>query len=63
MSKKCEICGKAPSFGNNVSHSHRKTRRVWNVNIQRAKLLIDGKPKRVYACAKCLKTDKLTKAL
>jgi large subunit ribosomal protein L28 len=35
MSNVCQVTGRAPSFGNAVSHSHRKTRRRWNPNIQR----------------------------
>lgn len=34
MSRNCQVTGAAPSFGNAVSHSHRRTRRRWNVNIQ-----------------------------
>lgn len=34
MSNVCQVTGKAPSFGNAVSHSNRRTRRRWNVNIQ-----------------------------
>lgn len=33
MSRKCDISGKGPQFGNNVSHSHKKTRRKWSANI------------------------------
>ncbi len=61
MSKKCEICGKAPSFGQNVSHSHRKTKRVWRVNVQKIKALINGKPQKIYTCIKCLKANKVVK--
>ena len=35
MSNVCQVTGRKPAFGNNVSHSHRKTRRRWNPNIQR----------------------------
>ncbi len=35
MSKKCQVTGATPGFGNNVSHSHRKTRRRWDINIQK----------------------------
>ena len=35
MASVCDVCGKGPGFGNNVSHSHRRTRRRWNPNIQR----------------------------
>jgi large subunit ribosomal protein L28 len=53
---KCEGCGKGPQFGNNVSHSMRHTKRRWNVNIQRTRLVADGVERRVYLCAKCIKT-------
>ncbi|GAA1511514.1 50S ribosomal protein L28 [Nocardioides humi] len=35
MSRVCQVTGTAPAFGNNVSHSHRRTRRRFDVNIQR----------------------------
>jgi large subunit ribosomal protein L28 len=35
MSNICQVTGRSPAFGNNVSHSHRKTRRRWNPNIQK----------------------------
>ncbi|MYH96652.1 MAG: 50S ribosomal protein L28, partial [Acidimicrobiia bacterium] len=35
MSKVCQVTGRRPSFGNNVSHSHRKTRRRWNPNVHK----------------------------
>jgi large subunit ribosomal protein L28 len=53
---KCDVCGKGPQFGNNVSHSMRHTRRRWNVNLQRMRLTEEGVQKRVRICAKCLKT-------
>jgi large subunit ribosomal protein L28 len=53
---KCEVCGKGPQFGNNVSHSMRHTKRRWNVNIQRTRLMVDGVERRAYICAKCIKT-------
>lgn len=34
MSRTCQVTGAQPGFGNNVSHSHRRTRRRWNVNVQ-----------------------------
>lgn len=58
---RCEICGKGTSFGHNVSHSNKKTRRVWKANIQRKKILIDGVTKYIKICAKCLKAGKLEK--
>ena len=57
MSKVCEICEKRPMSGNNVSHSHRKTRRRWLPNLQRAKVLVDGKEVSMRICTKCIKTQ------
>ncbi|HNT74147.1 MAG TPA: 50S ribosomal protein L28 [Anaerolineae bacterium] len=53
---KCEICGKGPMFGHNVSHSKRATNRIFRANIQRKRLLIDGKLQRVQICTRCLRT-------
>jgi large subunit ribosomal protein L28 len=63
MASKCEICGKQPSFGMNVSHSHRRTKRRWNPNIQRVRAVIDGTTRRVDVCTGCLKSGKVQKAV
>ena len=57
----CDICGKGPSFGNNVSHSQVKTRRRWNPNIQRVRTLVGGSTKRQNVCTSCLKAGKVTR--
>ena len=62
MAAVCEICGKHPSFGMNVSHSHRRTKRRWNPNIQRVRTLVNGvTPKRVNVCTSCLKAGKVVR--
>jgi large subunit ribosomal protein L28 len=53
---KCEICGKTPSFGHNVSHSHVKTKRQWKPNIQKVTIYKDGEPQRMNLCTRCLRT-------
>jgi large subunit ribosomal protein L28 len=53
---RCDVCGKGPQFGNNVSHSMRHTKRRWNVNVQLRRIVESGSPKRIYICAQCLKT-------
>ncbi|MBI2305360.1 MAG: 50S ribosomal protein L28 [Chloroflexi bacterium] len=53
---KCVVCGKAVSFGHNVSHSKRRTRRDWSPNIQNRLMVINGKRKRVSLCTRCLKS-------
>jgi len=57
----CDICGKGPGFGNNVSHSHRRTRRRWNPNVQRVRALVGGTPKRLYVCTSCIKAGRVTR--
>ncbi|MBM4432997.1 MAG: 50S ribosomal protein L28 [Chloroflexi bacterium] len=54
---KCDICGKSPTFGHNVSHSKRHTNRRWMPNIQTVTLVIDGKPKQLKLCTRCLRTQ------
>ena len=54
---KCQLCGKKPSFGNNVSHAHNLTRRMWKPNIQKATLTLDGGVSvQMKICTKCLRT-------
>jgi large subunit ribosomal protein L28 len=61
MSKVCSVCGKAPSAGRNVSHSHRVTNRIIRPNIQRVRALVDGSVKQVNVCTKCMKAGKITR--
>ena len=63
MAAVCDICGKKPSFGMNVSHSHRRTKRRWNPNVQRVRALVDGAPKRLHVCTSCIRAGKVTKPL
>ena len=44
MAQVCDICGKGPQFGNNISHAHNVTKRRWNVNLQAVKALVNGSP-------------------
>jgi large subunit ribosomal protein L28 len=53
---KCEMCGKGPDFGHNVSHSKRATNRMFKPNIQKHTLYVNGQPRQVYVCTSCLKT-------
>ena len=41
MAANCDVCGKGPGFGNNISHSHRRTSRRWNPNIQRVRTVVE----------------------
>ena len=61
MAAVCDVCGKSPGFGNNISHSHRRTRRRFDPNIQRVRATVAGTRKRVNVCTSCLKAGKITR--
>lgn len=62
MAQVCKICGKGPKTGNNVSHSHKKSRRRWLPNLQRVRIMLDGRPMRVRVCTTCIKSNRIVKA-
>lgn len=59
----CEICGKGVSFGIKVSHSHRRSNRTWKANVRKVKAIVNGTPKTIYACTRCLRSNKVTRAV
>lgn len=61
MSRKCFVTGKAPKSGHHVSHANNKNKRTWGVNVQKVRILVDGKPKRVWVSARALKSGKVTR--
>jgi large subunit ribosomal protein L28 len=59
----CDVCGKGPGFGMSVSHSHRRTHRRWNPNVQKVRALVaPGTRRRVTVCTSCLKAGKVARA-
>jgi large subunit ribosomal protein L28 len=63
MSAVCDVCGRGPSFGKQVSHSHRRSSRRWNPNIQRVRALVKGHAKRMNVCTRCIKAGKIQRAV
>ena len=61
MSKVCEVCGKAPVAGRNVSHSHRVTNRVFRPNVQKVTVVENGRTVKKNVCTKCLKAGKVVR--
>jgi large subunit ribosomal protein L28 len=63
---KCEICEKTLNYGNKLSitrsHISKRTSRTWKPNLRTVKTLVDGQPKKIKVCAKCLRSGKVTKA-
>ena len=63
MAKRCEVCGKGPQFGNNVSHANNRTPRRFDPNLQQVRVqLPNGSARRMRVCAKCIKGGKILKA-
>jgi large subunit ribosomal protein L28 len=54
---KCDICGKTPIYGSNVSHSKRHTNRRWLANIHPATVTVSGKAKQLNLCTRCLRNQ------
>jgi len=62
MARVCDICGKKPISGNNISHANNRTRRRWMPNLQEVRANVNGRPRRITVCTNCLKSNKVTKA-
>ncbi|AWE42210.1 MULTISPECIES: 50S ribosomal protein L28 [unclassified Actinobaculum] len=63
MASVCDVCGKHPGFGKSVSHSHVRTNRRWNPNIQRVRAVVNGTTKRLNVCTSCIKAGKVERAI
>ena len=63
---KCEICEKCVNFGNQLSitrsHISKRTTRTFKPNLRTVKTIVDGQPKKIKVCAKCLRSGKVNKA-
>lgn len=61
MAKVCDICGKAPASGNNISHAHNRTRRRWLPNLQQVRAKVNGRTRRLTVCTSCIKSNRVVK--
>ena len=59
---KRSICGKGVHFGNNVSHSNRKTKAIWKPNVKSVRAKVNGATKKIYVCTSCLKSGLVERA-
>ncbi len=62
MARICELCGKRPSVGNNVSHANNKTKRRWLPNLQHVRAKVHGTVKRLKVCTSCIRSGFVSKA-
>jgi len=62
MAKMCEVCGKAPVFGNRVSHAHNVSSRRWMPNLQSVRVMVGSAVKRMQVCTRCIRSGSIKKA-
>ncbi len=61
MAKRCDLCGKEPLRGNNVSHAHNVTRRRWNINLRRVRAKVGGVVRHLRVCTACIRSGRVQK--
>jgi large subunit ribosomal protein L28 len=59
---KCSICNKGAHFGNAVSHSNRKTNKMWKSNVKSVRVQVNGATKKMYVCTSCLRSGLVERA-
>ncbi len=59
---RCEVCDKGVHFGNAVSHSHRRSNKIWKSNIKSVKVKVNGAARKMHVCTSCLKSGKVERA-
>lgn len=59
---KCEVTGRKKAFGNKRSHALNTTKRSWGANLQKVRVMVDGKPKKMWVSARALKSGKIKRA-
>ncbi len=63
MGNFCEVCERGTMSGHKVSHSNRKSNRVWAPNVQNVRVMLNGSPKRLNVCTRCLRSGRVMRAL
>jgi large subunit ribosomal protein L28 len=62
MAKVCEICGKRPLVGCNVSHAHNVNKRRFNPNLQSVRAMHNGRARQMIVCTTCIRSGRVEKA-
>jgi large subunit ribosomal protein L28 len=62
LARSCELCGKKPVFGNQISHAHNVSSRVWRPNIQKVRAIVGKTRRRMKVCTRCLRSGLVVKA-
>ena len=61
MARSCEICGKGPVFGHQISHAHNVSQRIWYPNIHKLKVVVGKTRRRMKVCTRCLRSGAVVK--
>lgn len=62
VARACDVCGKRPVYGNQVSHAHNVSPRVWYPNIQKVRVVVNKTRRRMKVCTRCLRSGAVVKA-
>lgn len=63
MSSKCDICGKTRTVGHRISRADNRIKRAWLPNIQRIRIVLDGRKVRKNVCTQCIRSGRVTRAI
>ena len=63
MGKLCQVCEKGTMSGHKVSHSNRKSNRIWAPNVQKVRVMDKGTVRRLNVCTRCLRSGNVLRAL
>ncbi len=63
MAFRCGICSKGPVSGFSYSHSHKGSKRVFRPNLQRQKVVLDGRAQTAYVCTDCIRSGRAKRPL
>ena len=61
MANRCQVTGRVPRSGKNVTFSHKRSSKKWSANIQTVKVADNTNTKKIKVCTSCLKAGKVTK--
>jgi len=62
MARVCDVCGKGPRSGNNISHAHNVSKRRWSVNLRPVHARVNGGTRKLRVCTSCIRSGKVQKA-
>jgi large subunit ribosomal protein L28 len=62
VARSCDVCGKGPVHGNQISHAHNVSSRVWYPNVQKVRVVVNRTRRRMRVCTRCLRSGAVVKA-